>query len=144
MRTARRRWYFSKARESASRSPVRACSSKVNVDVGESVKEKEPGLWNIIGQFSVEWIGGVRVQGGVQREMRPPWFAVWLLRAAEWIVPRRVRAEWRTLWTARLENLWILAGRGELILDAPTETVRLCQDAVAGAFWSRFERPKVL
>jgi hypothetical protein len=80
----------------------------------------------------------------VQRESRPPWLAVWLLRIGERLAPPPVRAEWRTLWHARLENLWILAGRGELIVDAPAETIRLCEDAVANAFWGRFERAKVL
>jgi len=70
--------------------------------------------------------------------------AVWLLRIGERLAPPPVRAEWRVLWNARLENLWILAGRGELIVDAPAETIRLCQDALAAAFWGRFERRKVL
>ena len=80
----------------------------------------------------------------MRHESRPPWFAVWLLRIAERLASPPARAEWRALWNARLENLWILAGRGELIVDAPAETVRLCQAAVAHAFWGRFERSRVL
>jgi hypothetical protein len=45
---------------------------------------------------------------------------------------------------SRLENLWILASRGELPIHAPNETVRLCADAVERAFWLRFERTRVM
>jgi hypothetical protein len=80
----------------------------------------------------------------VDQETRPPLLAVWLLRAAAHLAPEGARAEWRDLWMTRLENLWILAARGELPIQAPAETSRLCADAIARAFWLRFERKRVM
>jgi hypothetical protein len=80
----------------------------------------------------------------VQRESRSPLFAVWLLRATAVLAPRALRDQWRSLWMSRLENLWILADRGELPIHAPTESARLCRDAIAAAFWMRFERARVM
>ncbi len=73
-------------------------------------------------------------------ETRPPGLAVWLLRAAAGLAPPAARQDWRDLWISRLENLWILAGRGELPIHAPSATVRLCADAISRAFWLRFNR----
>jgi hypothetical protein len=69
---------------------------------------------------------------------------VWLLRAAAGLAPHAQREEWRSLWMSRLENLWILAYRGELPIHAPTETALLCADAIAAAFWLRFDRARVM
>jgi hypothetical protein len=80
----------------------------------------------------------------VHPETRPPVLAVLLLRLTEWLAPPSARRVWRALWHARLENLWILAGRGELPVQAPAETVQLCRDAIASAFWQRFERTRLL
>jgi len=79
----------------------------------------------------------------VHSETDPPVVAAWLLRAAAYLAPESDRDEWRTLWISRLENLWILAGRGELPVHAPSETARLCRDAVSRAFWQRFERARL-
>lgn len=76
--------------------------------------------------------------------VRPPAPAVWLLRAAALLAPGSARDAWRDLWLTRLENLWILAGRGELPAHAPSETARLCRDAAARAFWTRFERARLV
>ena len=70
--------------------------------------------------------------------MRPPVICLWLLRAAAWLAPPGDRAEWRTRWTSRLWNLWILIDRGEMAANGPTETARLCRAAIAAAFWMRF------
>jgi hypothetical protein len=80
----------------------------------------------------------------VYHQTRPPVVAVALLRVAEKLVPRPAREGWRSLWNARLENLWILAARGELPAHAHAETFRLCGDAVAAAFWLRFERARLV
>ena len=77
-------------------------------------------------------------------ESGPPVMAVWLLRAAAALAPASERADWRALWLSRLENLWILAGRGELPAHASTETARLCRSAIARAFWMRLDRRRVL
>lgn len=80
----------------------------------------------------------------VHDETGPPVFAVWLLRAAAILAPDHARYEWRELWLSRLRNLWILAGRGELPIQARHETARLCRDAIARAFWLRFERARLV
>jgi len=80
----------------------------------------------------------------VHGETRPPRLAAWLLRSGALLAPAGVRPDWRGLWLTRLENLWILAGRGELPIRAPAATVRLCGDALAAAFWMRFERRSLL
>ena len=80
----------------------------------------------------------------MDEETRPPLLAVWLLRVSARLAPEGTRAEWRALWMSRLENLWILASRGELPIHAPSETARLCADAVSRAFWLRFERARVM
>jgi hypothetical protein len=80
----------------------------------------------------------------VHSETRPPALAIWLLRAAAGLAPQAERQAWRDLWITRLENLWVLAERGELPAHAPAETARLCHDAISRAFWMRFERPRVL
>src|SRR3954454_3023074 len=105
------------------------------VAAGTRGKSAENALaWNIAHGCGVEWGGGHAVQG----EIRPPVFAVWLLRAAERLAPGSARKEWSALWNSRLVNLWVLAERGELPVHAPSATIRLCCDAVAGAFWLRF------
>jgi hypothetical protein len=63
---------------------------------------------------------------------------LWLLRAAAWLAPADGRAEWNARWSGRLWNLWILIDRGELAARGPTETLRLCRDAIRAAFWMRF------
>ena len=80
----------------------------------------------------------------MRREGDPPRLAVWLLRAAEWLVPLPLREEWRSLWNARLENLWVLASRGEYIADPVPESARLCRDALKSAFRLRFHQQSVL
>lgn len=75
---------------------------------------------------------------------RPPSLAIWLLRAGGAIAPPAARPEWMRLWCTRLENLWVLAARGELPLRAGGATLHLCADALASAFWLRFERTRVI
>jgi hypothetical protein len=79
----------------------------------------------------------------VHRESRPPVLAEWLLRAAQALAPSPARDGWREMWGARLENLWILASRGEVRREYP-ETARLCVDAIRMAFFLRFERGRLL
>jgi hypothetical protein len=73
----------------------------------------------------------------------PPVVCLWLLRAAAWLAPADGRAEWNARWSGRLWNLWVLINRGELAGHAPVETTRLCSDAIAAAFWMRFNRATV-
>ena len=73
----------------------------------------------------------------------PPLLCLWLLRAAARLAPEEDRAEWNARWSSRLWNLWILAGRGELGARAPAESARLCRDAIAAAFWMRFNHATV-
>lgn len=73
---------------------------------------------------------------------RPPAAAVWLLRLASRLAPRRARGEWHTRWNSRLLSLWFLAERGEL-LNPRAETLLLFQAALAQAFWLRFTRAGV-
>jgi hypothetical protein len=80
----------------------------------------------------------------VRHEASPPLLAVWLLGIVQGVVPLSAREDWRSLWTARLENLWVLAARGEFIGNAPSETVRLCRDACKIAFRLRFQQKSVL
>lgn len=49
-----------------------------------------------------------------ESRMRPPVAYRSLLRAASWLVPRRVRAAWHAKWESVLSNAWILIRRGEL------------------------------
>ncbi|HTS66463.1 MAG TPA: hypothetical protein VMH28_30775 [Candidatus Acidoferrales bacterium] len=70
----------------------------------------------------------------------PPVMWLWLMRAAARIAPADGRAEWNARWSVRLWNLWVLVDRGELAARASTETARLCGDAIAAAFWMRFNR----
>ena len=70
----------------------------------------------------------------------PDTVAVWLLRLASYLAPHAARAEWHALWSSRLSSLWILVGRGELALNARSETLLLVRDALATAFWLRFNR----
>jgi hypothetical protein len=70
----------------------------------------------------------------------PETVAVWLLRVVSYLAPYAARAEWHALWSSRLSSLWILVGRGELALNARSETLLLLRDALATAFWLRFNR----
>ncbi|HTP35039.1 MAG TPA: hypothetical protein VMJ75_22840 [Candidatus Acidoferrales bacterium] len=70
----------------------------------------------------------------------PPVFWLWLLRVAAWLAPPDGREEWNRRWSSRLWNLWVLVDRGELAAHASTETALLCGDAIAAAFWMRFNR----
>ena len=86
---------------------------------------------------------GVEVSVGHAREPSnrpPPVIWLWLLRASAWLAPADGRAEWNARWSSRLWNLWVLVERGELAAHAFTETARLCRDAIAAAFWMRFNR----
>ena len=86
---------------------------------------------------------GVEVSVGHLREppaTPPPFVCLWLLRAFAWLAPADGRAEWNTRWSSRLWNLWVLVERGELAARASTETALLCRDAIAAAFWMRFNR----
>jgi hypothetical protein len=56
------------------------------------------------------------------------------------VAPPAGREEWNGRWSARLWNLWVLVERGELAAHAFTESARLCRDALAAAFWMRFNR----
>jgi hypothetical protein len=80
-------------------------------------------------------VDGARRPSGV----RPPAAALWLLRATAPLAPPGSREEWNTRWSSRLWNLWILVERGELAGRAATQTAALCRDAIAAAFWMRFD-----
>jgi len=86
---------------------------------------------------------GVEVSVGSTRDpatTQPPRPWRWLLQGAAWLAPADGREEWESRWTSRLCNLWILIERGELAARASTETASLCRDAIAAAFWMRFNR----
>ncbi|HEY1338280.1 MAG TPA: hypothetical protein VGF59_12255 [Bryobacteraceae bacterium] len=62
-----------------------------------------------------------------------------LVRAASWIVPREVRPDWWTHWRSALENLWVLAERGELPgRTAAGDRALLCRAAFGDAMRMRF------
>jgi hypothetical protein len=69
---------------------------------------------------------------------KPPVICLSLLRVAAWLAPPDDRAEWKSRWTSRLWNLWILIDRGELAARGSVETALLCRAAIAAAFWMRF------
>jgi hypothetical protein len=46
--------------------------------------------------------------------MQPPLVCRYMIRAASWIVPARLRSPWRLKWESMLGNAWILLERGEL------------------------------
>ncbi len=60
--------------------------------------------------------------------------------SAGWLVPQRVRSEWRVRWDSMLFNLWILSERGELNTSASEEFARLCRRAFSDALEVRFTR----
>src|SRR5436309_1622898 len=70
----------------------------------------------------------------------PEAVAVWVLRVLARLAPPAARGEWHALWGSRLSSLWILVGRGELALNARSETLLLVRAAMASAFWLRFNR----
>lgn len=75
-----------------------------------------------------------------QRGVRPPLACRGLVRMASWIVPRRMRTQWRLRWDSGLRDWWILVQRGELTSRAHPQMVRRCWGAVADAFWLRFSK----
>ncbi len=62
--------------------------------------------------------------------MRSPVICQYLIRAASWIVPARLRAQWRLKWDSLLDNGWILLERGELD--------RAGQEWLASCCWAGF------
>ena len=62
--------------------------------------------------------------------MQPLVICQYLIRAASWIVPARLRSEWRLQWDSLLENGWILLERGELD--------RTGQEWLASCCWAGF------
>jgi hypothetical protein len=70
----------------------------------------------------------------------PPALCRWLLRIAGRLAPPALRHEWRKCWYSRLSNLCILVDRGEVAGRDKAELILLCRDALANAFWLRFNR----
>jgi hypothetical protein len=70
----------------------------------------------------------------------PPTLCRSLLGIAGRLPPPAVREEWRKRWHARLSNLCTLADRGEVTGRYRAEMMLLCRDALANAFWLRFNR----
>ena len=69
--------------------------------------------------------------------IRPPLACRALIRAASWIVPARLRAEWRARWDASLWNWWLLFERGELTGRDRAELMRYSWGSFRDAFWLR-------
>jgi hypothetical protein len=63
--------------------------------------------------------------------MQPPLVCQYLIRAASWIVPARLRSAWRQKWGSMLENAWILLERGELD--------RTGREWLASCCWASFQ-----
>jgi hypothetical protein len=62
-----------------------------------------------------------------------------VVRAASWIVPREVRADWLAHWRSTLTNLWVLVERGELPGRAAAwDRTLLCRAACGDAMLMRF------
>ena len=91
----------------------------------------------MIREIGVEVIVGSPRQSSTRR---PPVAALWLLRAMVWLAPPDARAEWNARWSGRLWNLWVLVERGEFAGYGGAQTALLCRDAIAAAFWMRFNR----
>jgi hypothetical protein len=68
-----------------------------------------------------------------------------LLRCASWIVPLRLRADWRREWEAEVWH-WghFLFEFGRLSASAEQELLRHCRGAFADALWHRFNRALAL
>ena len=73
-------------------------------------------------------------------EVAPPTLCRWLLALAGRLAPPAMRQEFRKRWDSRLVNLCILVDRGEVAGRDRAELLQLCSDAVANAFWLRFNR----
>jgi hypothetical protein len=65
-----------------------------------------------------------------------PWR--WLIYAAGWLAPAAARADWRSRWDCRLQNLCVLIERGEVPAHLSSHAGILCRDALANAFRLRF------
>src|ERR1700726_4174184 len=57
----------------------------------------------------------------------------WLIYAAGWVAPAMVRADWRSRWDSRLQNLCILIERGDVPAHLSGHASILCRDAFANA-----------
>ena len=66
--------------------------------------------------------------------MKPPAMCRLLLRAAACAAPSRIRPEWRSRWSRRLQDWWILVERGEITTRS---AVAVCRAAAADACRSR-------
>lgn len=68
-----------------------------------------------------------------------------LLRCASWIVPLRLRADWRREWEAEVWH-WghFLLESGRLSASTEQELLRHCRGAFADALWHRFNRALAL
>jgi hypothetical protein len=64
----------------------------------------------------------------------------WLIYAAGWMAPAGTRADWRSRWDSRLQNLCILIERGEVPAHLSGHASMLCRDACANAFRLRFSQ----
>ncbi len=58
-----------------------------------------------------------------------------LLVLAGWLAPGRTRAALRARWSEALQDLWILAERGEVISGASEYAATVCRGAFADSFW---------
>jgi len=68
----------------------------------------------------------------------PPRLWRWLIYAAGWMAPAAARADWRSRWDFRLQNLCILIERGDVPAHLSGHASMLCRDACANAFRLRF------
>jgi hypothetical protein len=88
-----------------------------------------------------EQAGGGSVQsiGGTFRLMSDsPRLWRWLIYAAGWMAPAAARADWRSRWDSRLQNLYILMERGHVPAHLPGYASILCRDAFVNACRLRF------
>jgi len=68
---------------------------------------------------------------------RPPWWCRLTLALAAWLVPARLRPEWRQRWQTAARNWWTLVERGEVTTRT---TARFCATALGDAFWRRIRK----
>lgn len=75
--------------------------------------------------------------------IRPPFAARCLVRVASWIVPSRLRNEWREKWDNALWNWWILFERGELTRHDRVELMAFSWGSFTDAVLARMSRAQM-
>jgi len=73
------------------------------------------------------------------------WWSNLIVRVASWILPPKIRLEWRREWQSEIWH-WchFLVESNRLTLGTEQELIRHCWGAFADAFWHRFDRAVVL